>query len=83
MSATGHTDDDGIEVVEISGDMIRLGQFLKFANFADSGAHAGAMIGDGDVLVDGEIETRRGRQLGKGMLVEVRTAAETHVARVG
>ncbi|MET0767019.1 MAG: RNA-binding S4 domain-containing protein [Aeromicrobium sp.] len=63
--------------------MIRLGQFLKFANFADSGAHAGAMIGDGDVSVDGVIETRRGRQLAKGMLVEVRTASENHAARVG
>ncbi|KQX76313.1 MULTISPECIES: RNA-binding S4 domain-containing protein [Aeromicrobium] len=79
---TGAGDDD-IEVIEISGDMIRLGQFLKFANFADSGAHAGAIIGDGDVLVDGTVETRRGRQLAKGMVVEVRTAAETHVARVG
>jgi len=72
-----------IEVIEITGDMIRLGQFLKFANFADSGAHAGAIIGDGDVLVDGVVETRRGRQLAKGMVVEVRTASETHVAKVG
>lgn len=77
------TEGDDIEVIEISGDMIRLGQFLKFANFADSGAHAGAIIGDGDVLVDGEIELRRGRQLAKGMVVEVRTAAETHIAKVG
>jgi ribosome-associated protein len=77
------TGDDGIEVIEISGDMIRLGQFLKFAGFAESGAHAGAIIGDGDVLVDGVVETRRGRQLAQGMVVEVRTAAETHVARVG
>jgi ribosome-associated protein len=74
---------DDIETIEITGDMIRLGQFLKFAGFAESGAHAGAMIGDGDVLVDGVIETRRGRQLGKGMVVEVRTAAQTHVAKVG
>lgn len=80
MSTGAH---DDIEVIEITGDMIRLGQFLKFANFADSGAHAGAIIGDGDVLVDGEVETRRGRQLAKGMVVEVRTAAETHVARIG
>jgi ribosome-associated protein len=77
------TEHGDIEVIEISGDMIRLGQFLKFASFAESGAHAGAMIGDGDVLVDGEVETRRGRQLAKGMVVEVRTAAETHVAQVG
>jgi ribosome-associated protein len=74
---------DEVQVIEITGDMIRLGQFLKFASFAESGAHAGAMIGDGDVLVDGVIETRRGRQLNKGMVVEVRTAAETHVAQVG
>ncbi|MET0448343.1 MAG: RNA-binding S4 domain-containing protein [Aeromicrobium sp.] len=72
-----------VEVIEITGDMIRLGQFLKFASFAESGAHAGAMIGDGDVLVDGVIETRRGRQLAKGMVVEVRTAVATHVAQVG
>lgn len=72
-----------VEVIEITGDMIRLGQFLKFANFAESGAHAGAMIGDGDVLVDGVIETRRGRQLAKGMVIEVRTAVATHVAQVG
>ncbi|MET1036811.1 MAG: RNA-binding S4 domain-containing protein [Aeromicrobium sp.] len=74
---------DEVQVIEITGDMIRLGQFLKFASFAESGAHAGAMIGDGDVLVDGVIETRRGRQLNKGMVVEVRTAAETFVAQVG
>ena len=72
-----------IEVIEITGDMIRLGQFLKFANFAESGAHAGAIIGDGDVLVDGVVETRRGRQLAKGMLGEGRTPAETLAARVG
>jgi len=74
---------DEIETVEITGDMIRLGQFLKFANFADSGAHAGALIQGGDVLVDGVVETRRGRQLGKGMLVELRTPSETLAARVG
>ena len=72
-----------IDVVPITGDMIRLGQFLKFANFAESGAHAGAMIGDGDVLVDGVVETRRGRQLVKGMVIEVRTPGETLSAQVG
>lgn len=74
---------DDIETVEISGDMIRLGQFLKFANIAESGAAAGAMIQGGDVKVDGEIETRRGRQLAKGMLVEVLMPGEVIAARVG
>lgn len=79
----GPPSDGGIETIEISGDMIRLGQFLKYANFADSGAQAGAIISDGDVSVDGQIETRRGRQLGKGMLVEVRTPHELLQARIG
>ena len=74
---------DDIETVEISGDMIRLGQFLKFANIAESGAAAGAMIQGGDVKVDGEIETRRGRQLAAGMLIEVQMPGETLAARVG
>lgn len=69
--------------VPIAGDMIRLGQFLKFANFAESGAEAGRLIVGGDVLVDGEVETRRGRQLARGMLVEVQLPGETLSARVG
>lgn len=61
------------EDVVISTDVIRLGQLLKFADVAESGAEAGALITGGDVLVDGEVETRRGRQLGRGAVVEVRT----------
>lgn len=70
------------EVIEIRGDMIRLGQFLKFAGFAESGAHAGSLITDGDVLVDGVVETRRGRQLGHGALVEVRRPDTVVSARI-
>jgi ribosome-associated protein len=76
-------DADDIDLVEISGEMIRLGQFLKFANIAESGAAAGAMIQGGDVKVDGEIETRRGRQLARGMLIEVQMPGQTIAARVG
>jgi ribosome-associated protein len=61
---------------------IRLGQFLKFVGAADSGAEAGALIADGEVLVDGEVETRRGRQLVRGALVEVLTPAGTERFRV-
>ena len=73
---------DDIDIVPITGDMIRLGQFLKFANMADSGAAAGQLIQGGDVKVDGEVETRRGRQLAKGMLVEVQLPGTTLSARV-
>jgi ribosome-associated protein len=74
---------DDIDIVPITGDMIRLGQFLKFASFAESGAAAGELIQGGDVMVDGEVETRRGRQLAKGMLVEVQLPGTTLAARVG
>lgn len=57
--------------VEISDDIIRLGQFLKLANLADSGAHARELVADGEVSVNGEVDTRRGRQLQKGDVVVV------------
>ena len=50
---------------------IRLGQFLQIAGLADSGADAHELISEGDVEVDGEIETRRGRQLHGGEVVTV------------
>jgi ribosome-associated protein len=52
--------------VEVRGDMIRLGQLLKVAGIVDSGGEAKALIADGDVLVNGEPETRRGRQMHPG-----------------
>lgn len=71
-----------VEDVEISGDMIRLGQLLKFANVAESGSDAGALVAGGDVLVNGEVEQRRGRQLHRGDLVEVLTPADRVGLRV-
>lgn len=60
-----------IEDVPIRAGGIRLGQLLKFVGVAGSGADAAALIGSGDVRVDGEVETRRGRQLERGAVVEV------------
>jgi ribosome-associated protein len=57
--------------IEISGDMIRLGQLLKLAGAADAGADAKALIATGDVTVNGEVERRRGRQLHPGDVVRV------------
>ena len=69
-----------MEEFEITGT-IRLGQLLKLANLAESGAHARDLITDGEVRVDGEVETRRGRQLVGGEVVEVGGEALTVVAR--
>ena len=57
--------------VPISDEMIRLGQFLKLANLVDSGADAKPVIQAGAVQVNGEVETRRGRQLHRGDVVSV------------
>ncbi|AUN42757.1 RNA-binding S4 domain-containing protein [Tsukamurella tyrosinosolvens] len=57
--------------VTISDDVIRLGQFLKLAGLIDSGAEAKAVIADGEVTVNGEVDVRRGRQLAVGDVVEV------------
>jgi ribosome-associated protein len=56
------------QTLEISGDMIRLGQLLKLAGTA-SGGDAKALIVDGHVTVNGEPELRRGRQLHPGDVV--------------
>ncbi|MEV6924128.1 RNA-binding S4 domain-containing protein [Dactylosporangium sp. NPDC051485] len=57
--------------VEIRGDMIRLGQFLKLADVLESGGESKELIGEGEVTVNGEVDTRRGRQLHRGDVVEV------------
>ena len=57
--------------VEIRAGGIALGQLLKFAEFADSGGMAKALLADGIVRVNGEPETRRGRQLVTGDVVAV------------
>jgi ribosome-associated protein len=57
--------------VPISGEMIRLGQLLKLAGVVDDGAHARALIEDGKVSVDGEVDRRRGCQVRPGSLVDL------------
>jgi ribosome-associated protein len=73
---------DDVPTIPTEG-IIRLGQFLKLANLVDSGAEARELIADGEVTVDGEVETRRGRQLAPGMLVEVDLPTGRAAARVG
>ncbi|VXB18621.1 RNA-binding S4 domain-containing protein [Nocardioides sp. AX2bis] len=55
--------------VPIRDEVIRLGQFLKLANLVDSGAEAKPVVVAGRVSVNGEVDTRRGRQLKVGDVV--------------
>lgn len=72
-----------ISTVPISDDTIRLGQFLKLAGLAESGAQARELLEDGVVTVNGEAEARRGRQLRRGDRVELDTPAGVARATVG
>ncbi|WP_026549793.1 RNA-binding S4 domain-containing protein [Arthrobacter sp. Br18] len=67
-SAQGAADS---EEISIRDDMIRLGQLLKLASLAEDGVEAKALVDNGLVQVNGEIEERRGRQLHPGDTVNV------------
>ncbi len=45
---------------------IKLDSFLKWQNLVDTGGEAKLRIQDGEVRVNGKIETRRGRKLVNG-----------------
>lgn len=55
----------------ISDNTIKLDQFLKLVGIAPTGGQAKLMIQSGNVLVNGTVETRRGRKLVLGDLVTV------------
>ena len=62
---------DDTQDVPVREDTIRLGQFLKLADVIDNGAEVKPLMIQGLVSVNGETETRRGRQLVKGDVVTV------------
>jgi ribosome-associated protein len=59
-----------VREISIRDETIRLGQLLKLAGIADSGADAKGLLSAGEVRVNGEREQRRGRQLTHGDVVE-------------
>ena len=57
--------------IQITGDVVRLGQLLKLGDVVETGGDARALLASGAVTVNGEPEERRGRQLRRGDVVEV------------
>ncbi|MCD7807870.1 MAG: RNA-binding S4 domain-containing protein [Erysipelotrichaceae bacterium] len=55
-----------MQELNIQTEFIVLGQALKLAGLVDSGSLAKIVIQNGEVLVNGEIETRRGKKLYNG-----------------
>jgi ribosome-associated protein len=64
-------DDGHMREIATRDDIIRLGQFLKLADVVVAGSDAKMLLAEGIVKVNGEPETRRGRQLVKGDVVTV------------
>ena len=62
----------GVRDISVRDDGIRLGQLLKLADLVASGADAKALLAEGAVQVNGQVEVRRGRQLARGDVVQVR-----------
>ena len=57
--------------VPVRGEMIRLGQLLKLAGVRDTGGEVKELLAENAVTVNGEAESRRGRQLHPGDVVRV------------
>ena len=56
----------GMDEFHARDGMIRLGQLLKAAGLVETGGEAKLVLAEGEVTVNGEVETRRGRQLHAG-----------------
>lgn len=56
--------------MQITTSFIKLDSFLKLANIVSSGGEAKLIIADGLVMVNGEVELRRGRKLVPGDVVQ-------------
>ena len=59
-----------METIHLRDDYIKLGQALKAAGFVESGVDAKLVIQDGQVLVHGQVDLRRGKKLVAGDVVE-------------
>lgn len=59
-----------MEKIFLRDEYIKLGQALKAAGLVESGVDAKVAIADGEVKVNGQVETQRGKKLHEGDTVE-------------
>jgi S4 domain protein YaaA len=57
--------------ITIYSEYITLGQFLKLANIIQTGGEAKNFLAQNTVVIDGEVDNRRGRKLRGGEKIEV------------
>nr|WP_027871229.1 RNA-binding S4 domain-containing protein [[Eubacterium] cellulosolvens] len=59
-----------MESIQIRDEFIKLGQAMKLAGLVEEGVEAKLVIQNGEVLVNGEVDTRRGKKLYDGDIFE-------------
>lgn len=69
--------------IPIGTEFIKLNQFLKFTNIAESGAAANHMIENGIVKVNGEIELQKRKKLYPGDSIEVNEIGKFVIPKEG
>ena len=57
--------------IEINEEFIRLDNLLKFSGIAETGGHAKILVQNGEVMVNGEVCTMRGKKMRKGDIAQV------------
>ena len=57
--------------ITIYTDYVTLGQFLKIADIISSGGEAKSFLAENEVIINGEVDNRRGRKLRDGDKVSV------------
>ena len=59
------------ERITITSEFITLGQFLKYADVISTGGEAKLFLQENEVVINGEVDNRRGRKLRDGDKVEI------------
>lgn len=59
-----------MKIVEITKEPVELYKILKFEGIVSSGGEAKAVIDDGQVLINGEIEKRKRKKIMSGDVIE-------------
>lgn len=67
--------------IMIETETIKLDQFLKWSGLAGTGGEAKMIIQEGIIMVNGEIETRRGRSLVPGDEIEITGQGRYQITR--
>jgi len=62
-----------MRIIEITREPVELYKILKFEGLVSTGGEAKLLIGDGQVSVNGEVETRRRRKMLNGDIIEFRS----------